>query len=420
MAIGTRSAIGAGTTNNMPTFLIGDGWLRSASAWHLGEKGFPLIGRPRTFVPDATNQMNSFRGNEASGGSSGIGWPNATTVAQTWNYLLARRQGWEKGAEARVRTAFGMLAPGIHIQRSPLNGRNFEYYSESGFLTGMIAANYIRGLMDMGIYTYIKHLAVYVQESNRNGLYIFLTEQALRELYLVPFRMGMAMYSETGHGSVGIMSGYSRLGAMWEGGSFHLLTTVTRREWGFRGAIMTDWADNGSYMSMDAKVRAGGDKGMGHSNIGRGVAGYAATLFDVESQEIRYRIRNAARNLSYTWFMAEYMHANFDSYEAGIQLPPVTSQSLNFNWIFLLFVLVWAAFLPLSFIALIVLHLNEIKALFNKNKPATAAVAAGGGTTNDSSDDNDIYNAATSSDAFTTEDTQYDPMQSEPDPQPEE
>ncbi|MCL2847610.1 MAG: glycoside hydrolase family 3 C-terminal domain-containing protein [Firmicutes bacterium] len=367
MAIGTPSTVGAGQTTNNPQHLIGDGWLRSASPWALGEKGFALIGRPRTFVPDATNQMNSFRDNGHSGGSKGIGWPNATTVAQTFSYRLARRQGWEKGRESRVRGVSGMLSPGIHIHRSPLNGRNFEYYSESGFLTGVIASNYIRGMMDMGIYTYIKHLAVYVQESNRNGLYIFLTEQALREVYLVPFRMGMNRYAATGHGSLGIMSGYSRLGAMWEGGSFHLLTTVTRREWGFRGAIMTDWADNGSYMSMDQKIRAGGDKGMGHSNIGRGVAGQTFTNAElIESNEIRWRIREAARNLNYTWFFAEYMHANFNAYDAGVTLPPVTNRIPNFNVIGLSFQLIWFLGLPLSIIAVLLAYFSDIKALFKK------------------------------------------------------
>lgn len=381
MAIGTATPNSPSTSNAghdaSASFLIGTGFLRSADGFALGEKPFPLIGRPRTPALDATNQMNSFRdhinmgGGAQYGGSKGIGWPNATTVAQTFSYSLARQQGWEKGREASVRAVFGMLSPGIHVLRSPLNGRNFEYYSESGHLTGVIAANYIRGLMDMGIYTYIKHMAVYLQESNRNGLYIFLTEQALREIYLVPFRLGKLRYAESGHGSVAIMSGYSRLGAMWEGGSFHLLTTVTRREWGFRGSIMTDWADNGSYMSMDLKIRAGGDKGMGHSYIGRGIMGETFNVSTLlETNEIRYRIRTAARNLQYTWLFAEYVHANSEAFA------PVVTPVPAFNWILMIFIMIWVL-LALAVAAVIFLYLPEIKKLLGKGgKSATATTNA--------------------------------------------
>jgi len=379
----STTGVSGGSASNPVQLVGGSGFLRNGASAGLGERPFPLVGRPRTHALDATNQMNSFRGRDASAGSAGIGWPNATTVAQTWSYILARRQGWEKGNEARIRNVAGMLSPGIHVHRSPLNGRNFEYYSESGFLTGIIASNYIRGLMDMGIYTYIKHLAVYVQESNRNGLYIFLTEQALREIYLVPFRMGMNRYASTGHGSVGIMSGYSRIGAMWEGGSFHLLTTVVRREWGFRGSIMTDWADNGRYMCMDHAIRAGGDKAMGNNYVGwsAGTGHVRPSVVETTSPEIQHRLREAARNLHYTWFWAEYMHANFNAYEAGISLPPVNTSIPNFNWIEMLFMLVWFLFLPLSIIGVAIAYLPDIIALFKKDK--AVATAAGSGVSPD-------------------------------------
>ena len=149
----------------------------------------------------------------------------------------------------------GWYAPAVNLHRSPFDGRNYEYYSEDPLISGHMGGLVVRGSLDMGVYCYVKHLICNDQESGiyRDGIYTWMTEQTLRELYLKPFQMLVQDY-----GATGFMTAYNRIGAVWAGGSQALLTGILKEEWGFHGAIVTDYADHHKYMNGDQALRAGG------------------------------------------------------------------------------------------------------------------------------------------------------------------
>jgi beta-glucosidase len=147
----------------------------------------------------------------------------------------------------------GWYAPGVNIHRSQFGGRTGEYFSEDGFLTGMLAAYQIQGAKSKGVYTQVKHFAVNEQETSRAGVCTWLNEQALREIYLRPFEMAVKIGKTTG-----MMSSFNRIGTKWAGGDYRLLTTVLRGEWGFRGMVISDF-NTGSHMNSKQMAYAGGD-----------------------------------------------------------------------------------------------------------------------------------------------------------------
>ena len=138
------------------------------------------------------------------------------------------------------------------MHRSPFNGRNYEYYSEDSLLSGVICGNTVTGANQAGVYTYVKHFICNDGESGiyRDSVYTWMTEQTLRETYLRPFQMLVEDYD-----AVGLMSSYNRIGAVWAGGSEALLTGILRDEWGFDGAVITDYCDHHSYMNGDQALR---------------------------------------------------------------------------------------------------------------------------------------------------------------------
>ena len=170
-----------------------------------------------------------------------IWWAGAPIVAATYNVELAKRQGECVGMEAHISGTYGWAGPAVNLHRSPFGGRNFEYYAADPFLMGRIAGRVVAGATDLGLYCYFKHFAVNDQEKNREGTSVFLTEQALREIYLKPFQMAV----QEGK-SMAIMSSYNRLGNMETAASYPLLTEVLRDEWGFKGHIISDMTHSGN------------------------------------------------------------------------------------------------------------------------------------------------------------------------------
>lgn len=206
------------------------------------------VGKPLTKEVDGPAQVGSF--NQLA---YGVGYPAPSVLAQTWNADLAREYGRQLGLEAAVLGVDGLYAPCANLHRTPLGGRNYEYYSEDPLVCGTMAGQVVAGARDAGTYCLLKHFAVNNQESYRDSLYTWLTEQTLRELYLRPFQLAVES------GATGIMTAYNRVGATWAGGSDALLTDVLRGEWGFEGAVITDYADHQQYMSADQALLAGGD-----------------------------------------------------------------------------------------------------------------------------------------------------------------
>ena len=183
-------------------------------------------------------------------------------VGATWNKDLAYDMGVAVGNESLAgnerddgRPYSGWYAPAVNIHRSQFGGRNWEYYSEDGTLSGKMAARVVQGAKSKGVYTFVKHFAVNEQETHRdtNGLITWLNEQSMREIYLKPFE-----YTVKEGKTTAMMSSFNRLGTVWAGGSYELLTELLRDEWGFRGTVITDYA-TGAYMYPDQMIRAGGD-----------------------------------------------------------------------------------------------------------------------------------------------------------------
>lgn len=181
-------------------------------------------------------------------------------IAATWNVELARAMGESVGNEGVIgnergdgRPYSGWYAPAINLHRTPFSGRNFEYYSEDPFISGRLAANVVIGARSKGVYCQVKHFAVNDQETNRSGVCTWLTEQSLREIYLKPFEMAVKE-----GGALGIMSSFNRIGSLWTGGDYNLLTNILRNEWGFQGLVITDF-NTEPFMDTKQMAYAGGD-----------------------------------------------------------------------------------------------------------------------------------------------------------------
>jgi beta-glucosidase len=215
----------------------------------------PSIGKARYLECDGPNGINNLMARFLSG-IKGNMYTNQAMLAQTWNADLAYRKGLVYGREAKVYGVAGIYGPAANIHRSPFSGRNYEYYSEDGYLTGIMAASEIKGIQQNGVYCFFKHFAVNDQETHRGdgGLVTWLNEQALREVYLKGFEIGV----KEGR-TAGIMSSYNRIGTTPTAESRELLQNVLRGEWGFQGAVITDCVMACTTENIDRATLAGND-----------------------------------------------------------------------------------------------------------------------------------------------------------------
>ena len=251
------------------------------------------VGKPRTMDPDGPSGYTLFMGDPSV--YETCFYACECVLAATWNMDLAERMGEMVGNEGILGDVegrgssvsySGWYAPAVNIHRSPFGGRNWEYYSEDGLLSGKMAASVCAGAKSKGINTYVKHFALNDQETNRdsNGLLTWATEQSMRELYFKPFE-----FAVKDGGTQSIMSSFNRIGSTWAGGNYELLTGVLRGEWGFNGSIVTDYNMLSSYMSADQMIRAGGDLNL--SQDGRPTAENTATQVAA--------LRRATKNVLY-------------------------------------------------------------------------------------------------------------------------
>ncbi len=169
-------------------------------------------------------------------GTKAFSLPNGTLLACTFNPELVERLYTLAGLEIAANDVDLLLGPGMNIHRHPLNGRNFEYYSEDPLVTGKIAAAQLHGLRKGGAEGVIKHFAANNQESGRRTVDSVVSERALREIYLKGFEIAVKE-----GGAAAVMTTYGALNGLWTAGSYDLCTTVLRGEWGFSGFVMTDW-----------------------------------------------------------------------------------------------------------------------------------------------------------------------------------
>ena len=217
---------------------------------------------------------------------SGTGHPSEVIVACSWNTDIARIMGESIGKEGASRGLTGWYAPGINTHRSPFGGRNFEYYSEDPLIAGLMAGNTAQGSMKYGVFTYAKHFMCNEQENSRSGVFVWASEQSLREIYARGFEIYVDM------GGIGIMSSFNCVGSWWAGANKALLTTLLREEWGFHGVVITDYAGP-DYMATNIGLRAGNDLWLNKASYS------ASKTYDATRHDATILMRRACKNILY-------------------------------------------------------------------------------------------------------------------------
>ena len=298
--------------------------------------GSSVTGKPRAIDFDGPSGLNE-------GGIThepySITYPCAANLAASWDRENSRLHGYYVGEDGLAADGnwgthqytgiiSGWYAPAMNIHRTPFAGRNFEYYSEDGFMSGEMALEAADACAQKGVYGYIKHFALNDQEDYRNGLTTFSNEQAIREIYLKPFQTciedrstSKIMVQEYDAASksytqkeaeipavMAVMSSFNRIGCTWAGGNYNLLTGVLRNEWGFDGTIITDY-DNGGFMDTEQCIRAGGDLKL---------TGFEVDApLDMNNPASQYFARQAIKHILYTTVNSNAMNGIAHGTEVG-------------------------------------------------------------------------------------------------------
>lgn len=222
-------------------------------------------------------------------GVGSMGFPIEVVIASTWNKEMAKAWGESMGKMSQEMGAHGWYAPGMNTHRTPFGARNYEYFSEDGVLAGQMGANAVAGAMEYGVYSYIKHYALY--EGNGKMVSVWSNEQAIREIYLKPFEMSVKE-----GGANAVMVSWSFLGHKWTGENSGLLNTVLRDEWGFRGMALTDFFRNNGhgFMNADAALANGVDAMLSTFD------GEENNVADPSHPTSVLQMRGACKNVMYT------------------------------------------------------------------------------------------------------------------------
>lgn len=222
-------------------------------------------------------------------GVGSIGFPIEVVVASTWNKELAQAWGECMGKISQEMGAEGWYAPGMNTHRTAFGARNYEYFSEDGVLAGNMGAKAVEGARNYGVYSYIKHFALY--EGNAKMVSVWSNEQAIREIYLKPFEISVKQ-----GGANAVMVSWSFLGDKWTGECSNLMNTVLREEWGFRGMALTDFFRNNGhgFMNADAALANGVDVMLSTFN------GEENNVANPEHPTSVLQMRNACKNVMYT------------------------------------------------------------------------------------------------------------------------
>lgn len=275
----------------------------------------PSISKPLTNDTDGPAGFTNFMSTD------GTYWQTCyycseVVMGSTWNVELIEDLGEMVGNEGLVGANgkgnnlpySGWYAPGANIHRSPFGGRNFEYFSEDGIFSGKMAAAEIRGAKSRGVYCFIKHFALNDQETHRssNGSCSWVTEQAMREIYLKPFEIAVKE-----GGATAVMSSFNRIGAKWTGGDYRLLTEILRNEWGFKGMVITDF-NTTTYGNLEQMAYAGGDLNLGNDYTV--VPVLEPDWCGEDDVADLYILRNCAKNILYTVANSCALNGEVDHY----------------------------------------------------------------------------------------------------------
>lgn len=304
-----------------------------------GSYALASVDKPAAVDRDAATGIIDYYIDESGFHVFGYAFSSPIVIAQTWNTELASAFGEQVGEQAHFINVQGWYAPAMNIHRSPFSGRNSEYYSEDGFLSGAMAREEVVGAAKGGLYVFVKHFAINDQEDHRGdrdgqySLATFFNEQAAREIFLTPFEMCMKSgtveenYVKTGADGTyemavaqipacnAIMTSFNRLGYTWAGGHYGLMTGILRNEWGFNGFAVTDNANTGVFMDAGQMIQAGGDGKL--TNLPSG----ARYTFDKNNATDYHFGRIAAHHILYSLVNSSLMNGGMP----GSRYVPVTA-----------------------------------------------------------------------------------------------
>ena len=251
----------------------------------------PAINLPATMEADGPTGYTK----SLMGGSSGMAFTSEDVIAASYSRDLACLVGkcmaedmLHSNQNSDSTSVAGIYAPGLNIHRSQYLGRHNEYYSEDGWLSGEIAASQVQGIRSKGVLAFAKHFALNDQEQGRYGISVWANEQSIRELYLEAFEGAIR------GGAMNVMTSFNRIGVVWSGAHYGLMTGILRDEWGMEGAAITDMSMNAKWMDYRMGVLAGQD-------IWCGQKGSMGTLDGTENDPaISSAVHNAMKNIVYS------------------------------------------------------------------------------------------------------------------------
>ena len=313
------------TLEEKATLLVGGGWGSMAAGSMTASqtvlvsgaagttRAVERLGIPQTVLADgpAGLRINPTRPGDPNTYYC-TGFPVGTVLASSWNTELVEELTTAMGEEVLEYGADVLLAPGMNLHRNPLCGRNFEYFSEDPYLTGKMAAAYVRGIQSNGVGVSLKHYAANNQETNRNENDSRVNPRTMRELYLKGFEIAV---KESDPWTV--MSSYNKFNNEYTQQSHDLLTTVLRDEWGFDGIVMTDWGNKAGTVKA---VKAGNDlmePGM-DNEIERIVAGVKSG--EITQEELDRNVRNMLTYIVKTPRFQGYKYSNKPDLKAHAEL----------------------------------------------------------------------------------------------------
>ncbi len=281
-----------------------------------GNGGIPRLGIPETVFADGPAGLRiQPKRKDDPNTYYATAFPVGTALASTWNTELIQKVGSAMGEEVKEYGVDVLLAPAANIHRNPLNGRNFEYFSEDPLLSGKIAAAYIKGVQSHGVGTSLKHFAANNQESNRLSVNAHITERAMREIYLKGFEIAVKEAKPWT-----IMTAYNRINGTYASERKDLLTSILREEWGYEGMVMTDWF--GGYPNFEniqnpqkvsdvvAQVEAGNDLMMPGTKEQRQALTKAIKEGAVDENAVRTSLTRILDYISETPTVEGYTYSN--------------------------------------------------------------------------------------------------------------
>ena len=251
----------------------------------------PAINLPATMEADGPTGYTK----SLMGGSSGMAFTSEDVIAATYSREIACLVGkcmaedmLHSNQNSDSTSVAGIYAPGLNIHRSQYLGRHNEYYSEDGWLSGEIAASQVQGIRSKGVLAFAKHFALNDQEQGRYGISVWANEQSIREVYLEAFEGAIR------GGAMNVMTSFNRIGVVWSGAHYGLMTGILRDEWGMKGAAITDMSMNAKWMDYRMGLLAGQD-------IWCGQKGSMGTLDGSENDPaIASAVHRAMKNIVYS------------------------------------------------------------------------------------------------------------------------